>query len=130
MNPEKKKRRINELIEEIKTNRSNEGSSRLAIDELTEIGEPNQEAVDAVLDSLRWWFNWGDYDNTYLAILHCLGVIGLGNQNAVDALERSMHGNTWPKAAMENLRKLAQNGDIMAQSVLNKDETRNRLNKL
>jgi hypothetical protein len=129
MNQEEKKLRINEIVGIIRSSR-NEGNCRVAIDELTSIGEPNPEAVDAVLDFLQWWFNWGDHDKTYLAIIYCLGVIGLENQNAVNALERSMYGNTWPSSALENLQKLAQNGDSMAQSVLDKEENRDRFNKL
>ena len=129
MSQQEKQLRIRELAVLLK-NTSDEGKCRLAIDELTEIGEPNEEAVDAVLYYLERWFNWGDYDKTYLAILYCLGVIGQGNQSAVDRLERSMYGNTWPKAAAQNLQKLAQNGDANAQSVLDKEATRDRLSKL
>lgn len=129
MNQEEKKHRINEIVGIIRSSRD-EGHCRIAIDELTQIGEPNLEACEAVLDYLRWWFNWGDYDKTYLAVLYCLGVIGLGNQNALNALESSMHGNTWPSAAARTLQELALKGDSMAQSILDKEQTRNRLKEL
>ncbi len=53
MNQEEKKRRINEIAGIIRNSHHNEGKCRIAIDELTKIGEPNSEAVDAVLDFLR-----------------------------------------------------------------------------
>lgn len=129
MNQEEKKHRIDEIVSIIRDS-VDEGRLRLAINELIEIGEPNSEAVEALLKYLKWWFNWGDYDKTYLAILNCLEVVGLENENAINTLEKSMHGSTWPSVAARSLKKLALQGDSMAQSILDKEKTRERLKEL
>ncbi|MEG4406300.1 hypothetical protein [Microcoleus sp. MON2_D5] len=78
--------------------------------------------VAALLEELRRWYNWGNYDSTGVKILTKLGEIGQGDPEAIAALERSSRGNI-PKtryAAQDALSRLAGKGDHLAIAALEK----------
>ena len=78
--------------------------------------------VPALLEELRRWYNWGEYDSTGVKILTQLGEIGQGDPEAIAALERCSTGNI-PKtryAAQGALSRLAGKGDHLAIAALEK----------